>query len=455
MLTAWHMFLKGLVALFIKVGLLVAKGESLRSLVMPWRTYVRRALPIGIATSVDIALSNMSFQYLSISSYTVVKTTGIIFIMFMSFALKLQEPDTWLVLSVVSIFFGVALFSASETEFLDESNLIGIACVLTASLCGAIRWTLTQMLVDTTHNDAQTMKQLRRIASVAYANVGSALDLRWSRNRVPEQQAQRAGAAGALDGAVGDGADFEAPNVEGVGVASTAEARVMTVGGLIARTEGDEEEDATAHADVLEGVIFLSPSAVLILLPYALVIETPVAVSTLFRTPGSDGAQDLGTWLLVPLVACIGGIMAFALIFVEMQLVKATSSLAVSVIGNVKDAIQVFLAITIGSVCISHGAKAAVVDTTSGLCTLGEGMSLMKIVGIIITISGATSYVASSVLLLSCSLLSSLFYFVGRLRSRGSPRLPPPAAPLAQVRRVQGTGEGACYRRTVGAGANG
>jgi len=191
------------------------------------------------------------------------------------------------------------------------------------------------------------------------------------------------------------------------------------------------------------------------ILPYALVIETPVAVSTLFRTPGSDGAQDLGTWLLVPLVACIGGIMAFALIFVEMQLVKATSSLAVSVIGNVKDAIQVFLAITIGSVCISHGAKAAVVDTTSGLCTLGEGMSLMKIVGIIITISGATSYVASSVLLLSCSLLSSLFYFVGRLRSRGSPRLPPPAAPLAQVRRVQGTGEGACYRRTVGAGANG
>ena len=164
--------------------------------------------------------------------------------------------------------------------------------------------------------------------------------LRWSRNRVPEQQAQRTGAS-ALDGAVGDGADdFEAPNVEGVGVASIAEARVMTVGGLIAREEGDEEEDATAHADVLAGVIFLSPSAVLILLPYALVVETPVLISTLFKTPGSPGSQDLGTWLIVPLVACVGGIMAFALIFVEMQLVKATSSLAVSVIGNVKDAIQ-------------------------------------------------------------------------------------------------------------------
>ena len=425
MLTAWHMTLKGGIALTIKLASMIATGKPLRSLAMPWRTYLRRALPIGITTSLDIALSNMGMQHLSISSYTVCKTTGIIFVMFMSFALKLQEPDTWLVLSVVAIFFGVALFSASETEFLDDSNVIGMLCVLAASLCGAVRWTLTQvsstraiflkryplprrcdsasshttpppslstqMLVDTTHNDAQTMKQLRKLASVAYANVGSALDLRWTRNRVTEQvRAQRDDADGAT--ATEGMADFEAPNVAGVGVVSTEEARTTTVGGLIAREEGDEEEDATAHADVLEGVLYLTPSAILVLLPYALVVETPIVLTTLFKPAGDVGAQSAGTWLLVPIVGCIGGIMAFALIFIEMQLVKATSSLAVSVIGNVKDSIQIFLALTIGGVCIAEGARAAVVDSTSGLCSLGETMTLLKVIGILITMSGATSY---------------------------------------------------------------
>ncbi|XP_007446979.1 PREDICTED: solute carrier family 35 member C2 isoform X1 [Lipotes vexillifer] len=91
--------------------------------VLSWTDYLRRVAPTALATALDVGLSNWSFLYVTVSLYTMTKSSAVLFILIFSLIFKLEELST-------------------------QFNAEGFALVLGASFIGGIRWTLTQMLLQ-------------------------------------------------------------------------------------------------------------------------------------------------------------------------------------------------------------------------------------------------------------------------------------------------------------------
>ncbi|KAK7884036.1 hypothetical protein WMY93_027159 [Mugilogobius chulae] len=111
---------------------------------LSWKIYLWKVAPTAVASALDIGLSNWSFLYITISLYTMTKSSAVLFILFFSLIFKLEEPNWFLVLVVLLISSGLFMFTYKSTQF----NLEGFILVLLASFLGGIRWTLTQLLMQ-------------------------------------------------------------------------------------------------------------------------------------------------------------------------------------------------------------------------------------------------------------------------------------------------------------------
>ncbi|KFZ58772.1 Solute carrier family 35 member C2, partial [Podiceps cristatus] len=98
----------------------------------------------ALSTSLDIGLSNWSFLYVTVSLYTMTKSSAILFILLFSLLFKLEEVRVALLLVVLLIAGGLFMFTYKSTQF----NAQGFVLVLCASFLGGIRWTLTQILTQ-------------------------------------------------------------------------------------------------------------------------------------------------------------------------------------------------------------------------------------------------------------------------------------------------------------------
>ncbi|XP_077192275.1 solute carrier family 35 member C2 isoform X1 [Paroedura picta] len=115
-----------------------------RAPLLPWPGYLRRVAPAALSTALDVGLSNWSFLYITVSLYTMTKSSAILFILFFSLVFKLEEPRAALVLVVLLVAGGLFLFTYRATQFEAEGFLL----VLGASFLGGVRWTLTQILLQ-------------------------------------------------------------------------------------------------------------------------------------------------------------------------------------------------------------------------------------------------------------------------------------------------------------------
>ncbi|XP_064529792.1 solute carrier family 35 member C2 isoform X2 [Pseudopipra pipra] len=111
---------------------------------LSWADCLRRAAPAALSTSLDIGLSNWSFLYVTVSLYTMTKSSAILFILLFSLLFKLEEMRVTLLLVVLLIAGGLFMFTYKSTQF----NAQGFILVLCASFLGGIRWTLTQILMQ-------------------------------------------------------------------------------------------------------------------------------------------------------------------------------------------------------------------------------------------------------------------------------------------------------------------
>ncbi|KAK4812829.1 hypothetical protein QYF61_022053 [Mycteria americana] len=111
---------------------------------LSWADCLRRAAPAALSTSLDIGLSNWSFLYVTVSLYTMTKSSAILFILLFSLLFKLEEVRVALLLVVLLIAGGLFMFTYKSTQF----NAQGFVLVLCASFLGGIRWTLTQILMQ-------------------------------------------------------------------------------------------------------------------------------------------------------------------------------------------------------------------------------------------------------------------------------------------------------------------
>ena len=88
--------------------------------------YTRRELglwaaPMGASMALDIGLSNASFLFISVTYYTIVKSSVPLWVLFFSVLLGLQRPSYELVGVVLAIVIGIALSSVSSDMLANET----------------------------------------------------------------------------------------------------------------------------------------------------------------------------------------------------------------------------------------------------------------------------------------------------------------------------------------------
>lgn len=128
-------------------------------------TYIKQILPCSIASAGDIGFSNVLMMYVSLSIYTMVKTSLLMFVLIFGLLFRLEQFNWRLVVIVVVMSCSVIMMvtNPSGLEYLLPSeyssyfeyanfgnhtfNSIGILLILLASVMSGLRWSFTQILL--------------------------------------------------------------------------------------------------------------------------------------------------------------------------------------------------------------------------------------------------------------------------------------------------------------------
>ncbi|KAH9847192.1 TPT-domain-containing protein [Lenzites betulinus] len=143
------------------------------------KDYIRKAVPTGITTGLDIGLSNLSLKLITLSFYTMCKSSSLVFVLLFAFLLRLETFSFRLVGVIFLICVGVLLMVATETHFI----LVGFVLVTSASALGGLRWSLTQLLLRSKNigldNPAATLFWLAPIMGISLGITSAFVDS-WS-----------------------------------------------------------------------------------------------------------------------------------------------------------------------------------------------------------------------------------------------------------------------------------
>ncbi|KAI0295874.1 triose-phosphate transporter family-domain-containing protein [Multifurca ochricompacta] len=138
--TMLHMFVQTVLASILRFGW----PRRFRPEYDPSREdYVKKAIPVAVSTGLDIGLSNLSLKTITLSFYTMCKSSSLVFVLAFAFFFRLETFSFRLIAVILLISAGVLLMVATETHFV----LGGFILVLSASALGGLRWSLTQLLM--------------------------------------------------------------------------------------------------------------------------------------------------------------------------------------------------------------------------------------------------------------------------------------------------------------------
>ena len=110
---------------------------------IPWGVYLRQVAPVGVVMGMDIGLSNLSLVYVTVSFYTLAKTSSILFLLAFAFWLRLEPVSLRLTAAALTLTLGEVLTVQGETQF----NVLGFFLVIAAAACSGLRWVLSQRVL--------------------------------------------------------------------------------------------------------------------------------------------------------------------------------------------------------------------------------------------------------------------------------------------------------------------
>ncbi|KAL9113613.1 MAG: hypothetical protein Q9227_002351 [Pyrenula ochraceoflavens] len=105
--------------------------------------YITRLIPCGSATSLDIGFGNMSLKFITLTFYTMTKSSALGFVLLFAFLFRLETPSLKLILIIATMTAGVVMMVAGEAAF----HLLGFILILLSSCLSGFRWALTQILL--------------------------------------------------------------------------------------------------------------------------------------------------------------------------------------------------------------------------------------------------------------------------------------------------------------------
>ncbi|GJJ73563.1 solute carrier family 35, member C2 [Entomortierella parvispora] len=231
-------------------------------------SYVTQVVPCAIAAALEICMANASLMYITLSFYTMIKSSTPIWVLFFAFAFGLEKPRMSLILIIGVIVVGVILTVAGETQF----DMTGFMLVLLAAVMSGLRWSLTQMLL---------------------------------------------------------------------------------------------QKDQLGMDNPVATLYYISPIMFVIMSILSLVIEDPFVAFA-----SSDFFLDFRTGMLTMLMACGGGLLAFAMTVAEFKLIKNTGTVTLSVAGISKEIVVISLSMLI----------------------FGDRLTFVNLLGLLVSIGGIMAY---------------------------------------------------------------
>ncbi|VVC86342.1 unnamed protein product [Leptidea sinapis] len=138
----YHLIIKWMLSVFVRLILQLITGQP--QLVLPFLTCLKSVGPTGLASGIDVGFSNWGLELVTISLYTMTKSTTIIFILGFAILLGLEKKSWSLVVIVLMIAAGLIMFTYKATQF----NLLGFDFLILASFAAGLRWTFAQLLMQ-------------------------------------------------------------------------------------------------------------------------------------------------------------------------------------------------------------------------------------------------------------------------------------------------------------------
>ncbi|TVY18058.1 putative transporter [Lachnellula arida] len=105
--------------------------------------YFTRIGPCGMATGLDIGLGNTSLKFITLTFYTMCKSSSLAFVLLFAFLFRLETPSWRLVAIIATMTVGVIMMVAGEVDF----STLGFILVISAAFFSGFRWGLTQILL--------------------------------------------------------------------------------------------------------------------------------------------------------------------------------------------------------------------------------------------------------------------------------------------------------------------
>uniref|UniRef100_A0A1B6DWT4 Sugar phosphate transporter domain-containing protein n=2 Tax=Clastoptera arizonana TaxID=38151 RepID=A0A1B6DWT4_9HEMI len=119
-------------------------ANNRRRITLDWTDHLFRLAPIGIASGLDIGLSNWGIERIPVTLYTMTKSTTIVFILGFALLFKLEKKSWSVVVIVGLISCGLGMFTYRSSQF----DSLGFSLVLFASFASGLRWTLIQFMMQ-------------------------------------------------------------------------------------------------------------------------------------------------------------------------------------------------------------------------------------------------------------------------------------------------------------------
>ncbi|KJR86770.1 solute carrier family 35, member C2 [Sporothrix schenckii 1099-18] len=119
------------------------KGDRQLEPAMTKWFYLTRIGPCGAATGLDIGLGNASLKLITLTFYTMCKSSSLAFVLLFAFAFGLEKPTLRLVAIIATMTVGVVMMVAGEVKF----DPFGFFLVITAAFFSGFRWGLTQIML--------------------------------------------------------------------------------------------------------------------------------------------------------------------------------------------------------------------------------------------------------------------------------------------------------------------
>ncbi|ANB11420.1 Ymd8p [Sugiyamaella lignohabitans] len=357
-----------------------------------FKDYFRRIGPCAAASAGDIGMGNVSLRLVTLSFYTMVKSSSLGFVLLFGVLFKIEKATARLCAIIIFMSIGVLMMVAGETQF----QLFGFILVMGAAACSGLRWSLTQLLLkpagfgrdhqhhqhqhqrhqhhhqyqqlqeDETHNSVYESNNHGRVSMAVdgdldkagtlspTVSVVSSVHMQSDSSSPSPSSSSSSPAVGLLAAAPivssEDRRQLQLQHDYGHNTTTTAGSTDPST------TSGSKHTTHSTHNNPIYTILSLSPIMGTILMVMCLIIEGPIQIvnAKLWQEKGFLGGIGL---LIFP------GILAFCMTLSEFLLLNRTSVLTLAIAGICKEVVTICVA------CIFFGDRLTFINGLGLLVT--------------------------------------------------------------------------------------